>query len=335
MKAVLRLLPYLWPHRRGLAVVLLTMALTVAVDVLRPWPTKLLVDSILGKEELPGALARLPGVGSPQGLLLWVCAATVVIFLARAVLGMVSVAASVTFGQRMVYDLGADLFRHLQRLSLVFHTRRPLGDLVSRVTVDTYCLQVLVGSTLLPLLQAVLTLLTMFAIMWGLEPRMTLLSLGVVPLLALLIYTFGGPMKEHGRRRRDLEGHLMTVVQQTLAALPAVQVFTREDQEHDRFVRTAADTVAAYRRSTSVDMWFKLLVGLVTALGTAGIMYLGARYALEGRVTAGTVRVFLAYLACLYEPLSSIVYTASLVQYASANADRVLEILDTPPRRHG
>jgi ATP-binding cassette subfamily B protein len=334
MKTLWRLMSYARPHWRGLVVVAVTMAVTVALDVLRPWPTKILVDHVLGTEPLTRALgdflAWLPGPGSTAGLLFWACIGTVLIFAARAVVGMVNAAASVTLGQRMVYDLAADTFGHAQRLSLLYHSRRQLGDLVHRVTVDSYCLQVLIASTLLPLLQSLLTLGAMFFIMWRLEPTLTLISLSVVPFLVVLIWIFGRPMKDLGRRRRDLEGRLMAQVEQTLGAIPAVQAFTREDRESERFRNTADEAVAAYQRSTAVDLWFKSLVGLVTAAGTAGIMWLGATYALEGRVSVGTILVFLAYLACLYEPLNSVVYTASLVQYAAAGGDRVREVLDTP-----
>jgi ATP-binding cassette subfamily B protein/subfamily B ATP-binding cassette protein MsbA len=334
MKTASRLLPYVWPHWRALVVVLVTMALASALEVLRPWPLKLLVDQVLGQEPVPegvnSTLAVLPGPGGVEGLLLWVCVSTVLIFLARTLMTMVSTAASVTFGQRMVYDLGADLFKHLQRLSLLYHSRRPVGDLVSRVTGDTYCVQLLVSGVLLPLLQAVLTLAAMFVIMWRLEPTMTLLALAVAPVLLVLIRLFGRPMKKRGRKRRDLEGRMMSMVEQTLSALPAVQAFTREDREQDRFRECAEETVAAYRRSVLADMWFKLCTGFVLAVGTAALMWLGARYALEGRVTIGTILVFLTYLVSLYEPLSSIAFTASTLHYAAANADRVMEVLDTP-----
>ena len=334
MKTLWRLMSYARPHWRGLVVIAVTMALTVALDVLRPWPTKLLVDNVLGNEPLTGPVAdMLPGLGGSSGaagLLLWACAATVLIYASRAAVGMVSAGAFVTLGQRMVYSLAADIFQHCQRLSLLYHSRRQLGDLVHRVTVDSYCVQVLIASTLLPLVQSLLTLGAMFVIMWGLEPTLTFVSLGVVPFLLLLMWGFSRPMKTLSRQRRDLEGRMMALVEQTLGAIPAVQAFTREDCESDRFRRTADDTVAAYRRSTWVDVWFKSLAGLVTALGTAAVMWLGGIYALEGRVTIGTILVFLAYLACLYEPLNSVVYTASLIQYAAAGADRVREVLDTP-----
>ncbi|MBI2359683.1 MAG: ABC transporter ATP-binding protein, partial [Deltaproteobacteria bacterium] len=265
----MHLLRYLRPHWRDLVVVLVTMTLGIGLDVLRPWPTKLLVDHILGQEQVPDRLGRwlavLPASSSVESLLFWVCVSTVMIFLAGTLMSMASTSASVRLGQRMVYDLGADLFLHVQRLSLLFHGRRPVGDTIARVTGDSYCVQELVTGALLPLLQSTVTLITMFLIMWRLEPTMTLLSLGVVPFLLLSIRIFAKPMKERNRERRDLEGRMMSLVQQALIAIPAVQAFNREELEHTRFRSYADDTVTAYQRATSADMRFKLFGGLVTA----------------------------------------------------------------------
>jgi ATP-binding cassette subfamily B protein/subfamily B ATP-binding cassette protein MsbA len=317
-----------------LGIVVATTLAGVGLEVLRPWPTKILVDQVLGQQPLPESLAWvllwLPGSGSVRGLLFWVCACTVLIFFAGTLMMMATLSASVRLGQRMVFDLGADLFAHLQRLSLLFHSRRAVGDTIARVTGDAYGLQTLVNSALLPLFQSGVTLVAMFAVMWHLEPTMTLLAMSVVPFLAVAIKVFGQPMQARSRARRDLESQMMSLVQQTLSALPAVQAFTREEIEQSRFRRYADDTVAAYRRSMAADMWFKLVVGMVTSVGAAVMMWLGATYALEGRMSVGTVLVFISYLASLYTPINSITYTASILRQTAANADRVLEILDTP-----
>ena len=335
MTGQFRLLRYLWPHWKALGIVVATTLAGVGLEVLRPWPTKILVDQVLGQQPLPESLAWvllwLPGSGSVRGLLFWVCACTVLIFFAGTLMMMATLSASVRLGQRMVFDLGADLFAHLQRLSLLFHSRRAVGDTIARVTGDAYGLQTLVNSALLPLFQSGVTLVAMFAVMWHLEPTMTLLAMSVVPFLAVAIKVFGQPMQARSRARRDLESQMMSLVQQTLSALPAVQAFTREEIEQSRFRRYADDTVTAYRRSMAADMWFKLVVGMVTSVGAAVMMWLGATYALEGRMSVGTVLVFISYLASLYTPINSITYTASILRQTAANADRVLEILDTPP----
>jgi ATP-binding cassette subfamily B protein/subfamily B ATP-binding cassette protein MsbA len=334
MKQYVRLLRYLAPHRAGVTTVLFTMLAGIALEVLQPWPTKVLVDQVLSKKPVPepvrSAFLALPGPHSVDQLLFWVALSTVAIFLLGTLMAMVNTLAIVTVGQRMTYELGADIFLHLQRLSLLFHSRRPVGDTITRVTGDPYCIQTLTTGVLLPLLQAAITLGAMFFIMWKLSASMTLISLGVMPFLVLAIRTFGNPMKIRSREKVDLEVEMISTVQRALNAIPAVQAFTREEIEHARFRSFAGGALAAYRRVTLAEMWFKLFVGLVTAVGTAGLIYLGGRKVLDGELTIGTILVFLSYLQSLYSPLNQMAYTASIYQSAAANADRVIEILDTP-----
>jgi ATP-binding cassette subfamily B protein len=311
------------------------MALTIGMDVLRPWPVKLLVDQVLGHRPLPPGLERVraavPFAQGADGLLLWVVVGTLLIYAAGALASMVETTAAVRLGQRMVYDLGADLFLHVQRLSLAFHRRRPVGDTIARVTVDPYCVQALINSGLHPLLRSLGTLAAMFVVMWRLDPRLTVLSLLVTPFLVLTIRIFGESMRARHRRRRDLEGRMMSVVEQALSAIPAVQAFTREELEHARFRAHARSTAQAYLQAIYADTRFSLCVGLVTAAGTAAIMWVGAGEVLHGRMTVGTILVFLSYLGALYAPLHASTYTVSSMQSAAASAERIAELLDTPP----
>jgi ATP-binding cassette, subfamily B, bacterial len=326
-----RLLRYARPHWRGLVVLGATMLANIGLDLLRPWPLKLVLDNVLGHHPLPGVLSGIPGVGTPHGLLVWVAVATVLIYLLGTVSKMVYTYFSMRLGQQMTYSLATDLFAHLQRLSVLFHTRRPLGDLMSRVTGDTWCVNTLVTDALVPAVQSLVTLLAMFVVMWQLQPTLTLLALGVAPFFVLVLRIFGGPMKDRTREQRDLEGGMMAVVEQTLSAVPAVQAFTREDHEVRRFRSSADRTLIAYVRATVAGLWFEMFAGLITTLGTAAIIYVGADLALRGKLTAGTIIVFLSYLSSLYDPLDAITHTAQTVQGAAAEADRVSEILEIEP----
>jgi ATP-binding cassette subfamily B protein/subfamily B ATP-binding cassette protein MsbA len=327
----LRLLRYARPEWRGLLVLVATMLANVGLDLLRPWPLKLVVDNVLGNAGLPNVLSGLPGVQGRHGLLLWVVVATLLIFLLGTITNMAYTYYSLRLGQRMTYNLACDLFGHLQRLSLLFHTRRPVGDLISRVTGDSWCVNTLVTDALVPALQSLVTLVAMFFVMWQLEPTLTLLALGVAPFFVIVIRILGRPIKDRNREQRDLEGGMMSVVEQTLSAVPAVQAFTREEVETRRFRSYADRTIVAYVRATVAGLWFELFAGLVTTLGTAGVIYVGADLALRGKLTAGTIIVFLSYLGSLYEPLNSITHTAQTVQGAAAEADRVSELLETEP----
>ncbi len=333
LKTQLRLLRYVLPHWRELKMILITMALAIGVDVLQPWPMKILVDDILGKQRAPEWLNRmivaLPGPAGDGGLLLWVCIGTVLIYVLHTVVSMANTYATVGLGRRMTYNLGADLFLHLQRLSLKFHSRQPVGDTIMRINEDAYCVQTLVTGAMLPLLQAIISLVTMFFIMWRIEPTLTALALGVAPMMMILIRIFGERLRNGWLERRDKEIRVATLVEQTLSAIPVIQAFTREETEHARFRSYADESVATVQRLVRADLWFRLFVGLTTAVGAAVIMWLGAKYALAGRVSAGDILVFISYLHSLYQPLNSITTMASTVQNAAANANRVTEVLDT------
>jgi ATP-binding cassette subfamily B protein/subfamily B ATP-binding cassette protein MsbA len=327
----LRLLAYVRPERRGLTVVLGTMLANIGLELLKPWPLKLVIDNVLGHHLTPGVLTFLPGVGHPRGLLLWVTVGTVVIFLLGTATHMIYTYASLQLGQRMTFKLAGDLFAHLQRMSLMFHRRRTVGDMLARVTGDSYCVSTLVTDALVPALQAVVTLIAMLVVMLLLQPTLTLLALGVTPFFVIVIKRLGPAIKERTREQRDLEGSMMAVVEQTLSAMPAVQAYTREEIEERRFRGYADRTIVAYVRATLAGLWFELFAGLVTTVGTAAVVYVGADLALRGKLTPGTIIVFISYLSSLYDPLDSITHTTQTVQGAAAEADRVMEILETEP----
>jgi ATP-binding cassette subfamily B protein len=327
----LRLLGYVKPHWRGLLVLLATMLANIGLELLRPWPLKLLVDNVLGDHPTPDLLGWLPGAEGRHGLLLWVVAGTLAIFLLGTVTHMIYTYSSLRLGQKVTWSLAADLFAHLQRLSVLFHRRRPVGDLISRVTGDAWCVNTLVTDALVPAVQSLIMLVAMFVVMWNLQPLLTLLALGVAPFFLVVVKVLGGPLKNRSREQRDLEGNMMSVVEQSLSATPAVQAFTREEHDVRRFRSSADRTTVAYIRTTVAGLWFELFAGLVTAVGTAAIIYVGAELALRGKLTTGTIIVFLAYLTALYDPLDAIAQTAPTIQGAAAEADRVSEILETEP----
>jgi ATP-binding cassette subfamily B protein/subfamily B ATP-binding cassette protein MsbA len=307
------------------------MGFDIVLNLARPWPLKLLIDNVIGHHRIPHWVTFFPGAGTRHGLLAWVVAVEVAIFVAGTLASMASDFTSLKLGQQMTWSLAGDLFRHLQRLSLQFHTKRSVGDLIERVTNDSYSVDTLVTGAVLPVIHALITLVSVFVIMWALEWRLTLLAVGVVPLIAVAVRYFGRPMKERSRESRDSEGRLTAVVEQTLNAIPAVQAFTRERHQEQHFRHHADQTVRAYVRSTFAGLWFQLFTGLITTLGTAAVIYVGGTLALQGKLTAGTIVVFVSYLGSLYDPIDALSQTAHTVQNAAAETDRIMEILEIEP----
>jgi ATP-binding cassette subfamily B protein/subfamily B ATP-binding cassette protein MsbA len=319
-----------WP---GLLAVLAAMIVKVSLDVLQPWPMKVLVDHALGDRPLPASLAGvaavLPGAATREGLVAWSVAATVLLFLLGWALGVARSYADIGFGQRMVYDLATDLFSHLQRLSLRFHSRRSTGDSIRRVTTDCGCVSVIVKDAVLPFVASAVTLAAMFWVMWRMEPRLTLVSVAVVPWMVFVLRRYMGPMLARSYEQQEAEGRMYEVVERTLSALPVVQAYGREAACDRAFARATDVAVDAAVSNAVVGLKFKVLTGLGTACGTALIVWIGAQSVLDGRLTVGGILVFLAYLGSLYGPLEALMYAPSTTQAAAGSARRVLELLDT------
>jgi ATP-binding cassette subfamily B protein/subfamily B ATP-binding cassette protein MsbA len=328
----LRLVHYARPEVRGLTFLGLAMLVAVALDTLAPWPLKLLVDNALAHEPLPAAAAwigALPGAASPQGLVVWLAASSVLLFLGSRCLRIAQRYVENGVGNRMVYDLGADLFDHLQRLSLRFHGRRPRGDLVRRVTTDSRCVRELLIGVFLPIFSSVAALVMMFGVMWQLDRTLTLVALAaVVPVTAAIRY-FSPSLTGRAYRQQEAEGELMSHAERTLTALPVVQSFGRDVDADRRFVSLARHSRKTYLSSIGVQIRFKVAVDSAIALGGAAILVLGGHKVLEGSLSIGSLLVFISYLASLYAPLQTLAQLSSGMAGAAANARRVIEVLES------
>ena len=309
--------------------VLLSMALQVGLDVLKPWPMVFLIDHVLRTKAMPPWMASLvgllPGPHTAASLIAWSVFGTVLLFLLGWAVSLANAYANISLGQRMVYDLAADLFAKLQQLSLRFHTSRSVGDNIRRVTADCACISTILKDALLPALSAVFSLLAMFTILWRIDRSLTLLALVVVPYMMLVFQLHARQMLERSYQQQEIEGRIYELTEQTFSAIPVVQAFGREEFNDARFKQATSDTLAATVSLTNVQMRFKVLIGFATAAGTAAILWFGARDALD----PGAIVLFLSYLGSLYAPLEAVMYSRSTLQGATGSARRVWEVLET------
>jgi ATP-binding cassette, subfamily B, bacterial len=320
-------------RRLPLLAVILTMLLRAGLRPLGPLPMVFLIDYVLRAKPMSAGLRQmvdlLPGAHTPLNLIGWSVGATVLIFLLSWTLGLANEYGGISLGQRMTYDLAGDLFARLQQLSLRFHTSKSVGDNIRRVTADCACISTILKDALLPVLSSAVTLVLMFGFMWSINVPLTLLSLAVVPYMVWVFRRYAQPMMDLSYQQQQTESQIYAVVEQTFSAMPAVQAFCREPLNDQRFVQINRDTLAATMTLTRVELWFKITMGLATAVGTAAILWLGARLALGGTVSIGIIVLFLSYLGSLYEPLESMMYTLSTIQAATGSARRVLEVMET------
>ncbi len=270
----------------------------------------------------------LPGSATPAGLVAWLALGTVAISLAAGTLQAGQAYLRAGAGGRMNYDLGGQLFDHLQRLSPRFHHRHPAGDLLRRITTDSRCLRDFVLGVFFSAAISLVSIVVFFVVMWQLDPRLSLIALLVVLPLALAMKRFLGPMTERIYDQQQLEGEMLAQAERTLSALPVVQAFTSEDREDARFRNLTGRALSAYFRALAAQLHFTASVNTATAAGTAAIMIVGGFHVLQGSLSIGGLIVFLAYLPALYAPLSDLAQLSSGWASVAAGARRVREVLN-------
>jgi ATP-binding cassette subfamily B protein/subfamily B ATP-binding cassette protein MsbA len=328
-------LRYALTDGRGWALIGVATLLSSALGLLEPWPLKVFVDHVLRHAPLAEPLARLvrilPGAGTGPGLLAWVVLAGLGVFALSSAVDVLLTRAWLRVGQGMVYRLAGDLFARLQRRSLLFHSRNSIGDSLSRITGDSWCVYKMVDTLLFKPKTALITLAGMAVVMAQIDLGLTSLVLTVVPLMAGAALAVGRPIRKAARVRRQVEARIQAHVQQTLTGIPVVQAFVQEDRERQRFEVFTDQAIQAQWRSTLLGSFSDLASGLTLTLGTGAVLWVGARHVLEGQLEVGSLLVFLAYLRSLHGHLKVLTGIYPTLQETGAGVDRVLEVLNAEP----
>jgi len=300
-----------------------TVALTVA-QLAAPWPLKLAIDELV-----TGRGTSFQLTAGDYSLLLG---------LAALVLGIAMVDALASFysdfwlnrsGEKIVHDLRTATYEHLQRLSLVFHSNRPTGDLVARVTGDVNAVGDLFAQTLGTLASSSLVLVGMFVVTFWIDPLLALVAFLVTPLLLATTMHYQKRIRSMARRQRAKEGEIASLATEALSAMQVIKAFGTERFEHDRVQRSSAERLKVGVESSKVEARFGALVDVLGAVATALVLGLGVLSVARGRITPGDLVVVVAYTNKLYKPLKDIAKQASKAARAMARLERIAEILSS------
>ncbi len=306
------------------------MLVSIGASLLKPWPLAVIVDSVLGTAPLPSWLRSSLGSLSKESLLLTLAAAVLVLHLGQSAISSAQNFIAIQIGLSGLRRVRVEVFACLQRLSLRFHQGSRSGDIIHRAAWDTYSFQTLFQQGWITSATATLSLVSMSVWMWLLNPPLTLVSLAIVPVLLLVMKRFGSRMTQRGTDAQQADSLVTSFVQQSIAALPLIQSYTREALEENAF--TVRTSVAMEKRLSqhSWELIYWLAISAVFALGTATIIWIGSRQVLAGKLTVGELLIFLAYLAQLYEPLNQLSHVGATIANAKVGTQRVFEILDAP-----
>jgi ATP-binding cassette subfamily B protein/subfamily B ATP-binding cassette protein MsbA len=319
---------YLRPRSGAFVFALVQVVLISACELLKPWPLKLVVDNVLAGTPL----AWGPAAGlSPHQLLLWACLGLVVLYVVLAGLSTLNNATTIAIGQGMVNDFRLDLYQHLQRLSLKFHTSRDVGDLLYRVTADAFAIQTLSMNGVFPIITSLVLFGGMVVVMGRMDAFLTLVALAVCPIIFFGISLLGRRINAIATEARQKESRLYTITQRGIAAIRVIQAFTTEEEEARHFARSSTESLRANLRMYMMQTFYSGAINVIIAFGTALVLWVGASKVLDGTLSVGQVLVFTTYLASLYAPINSISQTIGMIHGARAGATRALEILETAP----
>ncbi|HSE89343.1 MAG TPA: ABC transporter ATP-binding protein [Candidatus Binatia bacterium] len=317
---------YLRPYRLTFAFALAQVIVITALELLKPWPLKIIIDNVLNGNPLAWNLM----LGwSSQTLLVVACISLVLVYLLVGGLRILNDYTTIRIGQGMVSDLRRDLYSRIQRLSLSFHTRQQVGDLMYRITADTMGIQTLTMNGFFTVLSAFLLLAGMFMVMLFIDPYLTLVALVVCPALVGATQLLNNKMSSAATQARDKESLVYSLVQRTLSGIRVIQAFTKEEEEERRFVKASTESLAADLRLYNLQNFYYVVVDVTIAAGTATVLWFAARHVLSGELSIGEMVIFASYLASLYAPLNSIFQTYGLVQSAKVGVRRAFDILES------
>jgi ATP-binding cassette subfamily B multidrug efflux pump len=312
-----RLVSYLGPYRLQVAVSLVLLFTGAALELAGPYLTKVALDKALPARDA-GLLGRL--------VLLYV-GSLVLAFLAEYAHTLLTA----WLGQRVMFDLRVQVFEHLQRLSLRFFDRNPVGRLMTRVTNDVEQLNEAFSSGLVTIFGDVFTLLFIVGMMLQLNWRLALVTFTVLPFVAVATFLFRGLIRRAYRDIRVRLARINAFTQEHVSGIRVVQLFGREEPVLARFKTVNADHLEAHLRSITYYALFFPVIEVLTAVALALILWYGGGATLEGSMTVGVVAAFLQYTRRFFRPIQDLSEKYNILQGAMAASERIFELLDTEP----
>ena len=310
------MLGYGLAYKREMAIVLITIVIISLLSLIPPLLIGNLIDSAIPAKDL--GRVTLLGVGM------------VLVPLLNGGFGVWQRWASATIGEGIIYDLRRQLFAHLQRMSLGFFTATRTGELMSRLNNDVVGAQQAVTGTFVTLAANLFSVTATLIIMLFLEWRLTLLALVILPVFIGISRRVGRMLRTVRREQLEHNAEMNALMQETLGVSGAllVKLFGRMKDEDRRFEERAGAVRDLGVRQATIGRWFFMALGVMSALGTAVVFWLGAVLVINDDITVGVIVTLSFYLNNLYGPLSGL--TNARVEFATSlvSFERVFEVLD-------
>ena len=311
-----RLLGYLRPYRWLAAGAVLLLLVQSGLALIGPRLTEHALDVAIPRRD--------------QGLLGLLAALYLATLLFELVVEYSGTLLTSFVGQKVMYDLRMEIFGQLQRLSVTYFDRNPVGRLMTRVTSDVETLNELFSSGVVTIFGDVFTLVAIMGMMLVIDVKLALVTFAVIPLVWLTAAIFRRRVRDAFRDIRYRLARLNAFLQERLSGMRVVQLFGREVDSARRFGELNREHLAAHLRSITVYAIFFPVVEVLTAVAMALLLWYGGLRVLDDTLTVGVLAAFIQYTRRFFQPLQDLSEKFNLLQSAMASSERVFALLDEP-----
>ncbi len=313
-----RVLGFARPYQVHIGMLLVLILISTGLDLLQPLILRDLIDRTLP--------------GKDYGRLNWLALGLVLLPVVRGGVTVLQRRVNAMVGEGVIFDLRVRLYSHLQRMSIRFFTNTKTGELMSRLNNDVIGAQRAISNTVVDIVTSVIQAVAILIVMFSLDWRLTLMGLVLVPLFVPIARRAGKQLRTIAREAMGYNAQMNAMMNETLniGGVLLVKLFGREKTEIARFEDRAANVRDTGVRQAVAGMQFFVLLGMVMAVGTALVYWVGGYLVLEGVFTIGTIVAFSAYLTKLYGTLQGL--STAPVDFATSmvSFERVFEVIDLP-----
>jgi len=324
-----RLLGYLRPYRAQVLVALVAIILKAGADVLGPYLTKVAIDKYLANRTashswLDRYLSSQPMTGIAQ-----IAAIYLGLLLASFLFEFTQTYIMQWAGQKVMFDLRAEIFRHLQRLHIAFYDRNPVGRLVTRVTSDVDALNEMFTAGVVSIFEDIFVLVGIVAIMLNMSWRLALITFAVLPIIAYATGKFRKAVRESYRRIRIAIAKINAYLQEHVTGIVVLQLFNREKRSYEKFENINRTHMDAFKDAILAHAIYYPVVEVLSATAIACVIWFGGNQVIRNAVSLGVLVAFMQYAQRFFRPIQDLSEKYNILQSAMASSERVFKLLDT------
>jgi ATP-binding cassette subfamily B protein len=324
-----RLLGYLRPYRLQVVIALVAIILKAVVDVLGPYLTKVAIDKYLASRSeahslLDGFLSPRPMTGIAQ-----IAALYFALLLLSFLFEFTQMYIMQWAGQKVMFDLRAEIFRHLQRLHIAFYDRNPVGRLVTRVTSDVDALNEMFTAGVVSIFEDIFVLVGIIAIMLNMSWRLALITFAVLPVIFYATTLFRQAVRESYRRIRIAIARINAYLQEHVTGIVVLQLFNREQRSYDEFEKINRTHMDAFKDAIQAHAIYYPVVEILSATAIASVIWFGGNQVIRNTVTLGVLVAFMQYAQRFFRPIQDLSEKYNILQSAMASSERIFKLLDT------